>query len=196
MARLRCKAAADTKKSDVGLITPGSEMEKLSELSELVHDTKEAALKFGKFGENAATVSSSVLMTALKQNISADVGAVEGAMVRRESELGELGPWRFFGGGNMHVSFSSHEVSFHVWRRRFDSWLTRWPFRAVSQSKRGSFSIIQSELSISTAPANHITSYEHAPPRRRTECATWITATRRTSGWSASSTRPSSTSAR
>ena len=63
------------------VISKGSQLEKLKLHSHLVHDTKGDAETLGEITETAATVSSAVLMTALKMNVSGDVGALEGAMV-------------------------------------------------------------------------------------------------------------------
>ena len=73
-------------KTDIGLVAPGSDLQALLGFSELVHDTKGDALKFGTFGENAATVSAGVLMAALKSNDTSDVGAIEGAMAYEECD--------------------------------------------------------------------------------------------------------------
>ena len=73
-------------KTDVGLVAPDSNLQSLLTFSELVHDSKGDALKFGRFGENAATVSAGVLMAALKSNDTSDVGAIEGAMAYEECD--------------------------------------------------------------------------------------------------------------
>ena len=80
------RRAAVYTKSDVGLVAPDSNLQSLLTFSELVHDSKGDALKFGKFGENAATVSAGVLMAALKSNDTSDVGAIEGAMAYDECD--------------------------------------------------------------------------------------------------------------
>ena len=67
--------------SNVVSIQRGSELDALKRLSSLVYDTKHAVNELAVLGPQAATVSPSVLLHALSENCSTDVGSIEGALV-------------------------------------------------------------------------------------------------------------------
>ena len=66
--------------SNVVSIQRGSELDALKSLSSLVYDTKHAVNELAVLGPQAATVSPSILLHALSENRSADVGSIEGAL--------------------------------------------------------------------------------------------------------------------
>jgi len=59
----------------------GSELDALKSLSSLVYDTKHAVNELAGLGPQAATVSPSILLHAVSENCSSDVGSIEGALV-------------------------------------------------------------------------------------------------------------------
>ena len=75
---VRASAVATPTRID---IHPGSELEGLRTVSDLVFDTKSAVNEFGQLGPQAATVSASIVLHVLTENATGDVGALEGAMV-------------------------------------------------------------------------------------------------------------------
>ena len=69
------------------IVSRGSELEQLKNLSHLVLETASVgANTFEELGPQAATVSPSVLLHTLHENATADVGALEGAMVHPRSQ--------------------------------------------------------------------------------------------------------------
>lgn len=86
-----CEAAdfkgIKTREYSSNIISRGSELEQLKKLSHLVLETAAVgASTFEELGPQAATVSPSVLLHTLHENATADVGALEGAMVRPRSQ--------------------------------------------------------------------------------------------------------------
>ena len=74
------------------IVSRGSELEQLKRLSHLVLETASVgASTFEELGPQAATVSPSVLLHTLHENATADVGALEGAMVRPRSQFSSIG---------------------------------------------------------------------------------------------------------
>jgi transaldolase len=68
-------------------IQRGSELNALKKYSSLVYDTKHAVNELAVLGPQAATVSPSILMHALSENCSADVGCIEGALFYEACKL-------------------------------------------------------------------------------------------------------------
>ena len=66
--------------SNVVSIQRGSELDALKTMSSLVYDTKHAVNELAVLGPQAATVSPSILLHAMSENCSADVGSIEGAL--------------------------------------------------------------------------------------------------------------------
>ena len=67
--------------SNVVSVQRGSELDALKSLSSLVYDTKHAVNELAVLGPQAATVSPSILLHAVSENCSSDVGSIEGALV-------------------------------------------------------------------------------------------------------------------
>jgi len=70
------------------VVAPGSELEALLHVSNLVYDTKRCVNEYGELGKQAATVSAAILLATLMSNTK-DVGALEGAMVYEPCTLEE-----------------------------------------------------------------------------------------------------------
>ena len=74
------------------IVSRGSELEQLKKLSHLVLETASVgASTFEELGPQAATVSPSVLLHTLHDNTTADVGALEGAMVYEPCDVDYTG---------------------------------------------------------------------------------------------------------
>ena len=74
------------------IVSRGSELEQLKRLSHLVLETASVgASTFEELGPQAATVSPSVLLHTLHDNTTADVGALEGAMVYEPCDVDYTG---------------------------------------------------------------------------------------------------------
>ena len=74
------------------IVSRGSELEQLKKLSHLVLETASVgANTFEELGPQAATVSPSVLLHTLHDNTTADVGALEGAMVYEPCDVDYTG---------------------------------------------------------------------------------------------------------
>ena len=74
------------------IVSRGSELEQLKKLSHLVLETASVgASTFEELGPQAATVSPSVLLHTLHDNPTADVGALEGAMVYEPCDVDYTG---------------------------------------------------------------------------------------------------------
>ena len=87
-----CEAAdfkgIKTREYSSNIISRGSELEQLKKLSHLVLETAAVgASTFEELGPQAATVSPSILLHTLHENATADVGALEGAMVRPRTQI-------------------------------------------------------------------------------------------------------------
>ena len=77
--------------SNVVAIQRGSELDALKLHSSLVYDTKHSVNEFSELGPQAATVSPAILLHALTDNATSDVGALEGAMAYEACQVEALG---------------------------------------------------------------------------------------------------------